>query len=115
MLNPRPIEIWLVKFPFSDLTSTKVRPALVLAVHREEVIILGIFSKIPVGNLRATWVLMKENHPEFSHTGLKKSSLVRADKIATVNKSVFQKKLGTLPADIIALVQEALKKSLNIP
>jgi len=47
MLNPKPGEIWLVRFPFSDLTSTKVRPAPVLATHRQDVIILGIFSKIP--------------------------------------------------------------------
>jgi len=44
-ISPKPGEIWLVKFPFSDLTSAKLRPALILAVHREEVIILGIFSK----------------------------------------------------------------------
>ena len=28
MLNPKPGEIWLVRFPFSDLTSTKVRGCL---------------------------------------------------------------------------------------
>jgi mRNA interferase MazF len=47
-------------------------------------------------------------------TGLKKTSLIRADKIATVNKTVFVKKLGTLPIDIIPLVQLALKKALNL-
>ncbi|HYW21353.1 MAG TPA: hypothetical protein VE956_19045 [Nodularia sp. (in: cyanobacteria)] len=58
MTKPKTLEIWLVRFPFSDLTSTKLRPALVLAEHREELIILGIFSKIPVGKLRETWVLI---------------------------------------------------------
>lgn len=54
MTKPKPLEIWLVRFPFSDLTSTKLRPALVLASHREELIILGIFSKILAGELRET-------------------------------------------------------------
>jgi hypothetical protein len=60
MMKPKVLEIWLVRFPFSDLTSTKLRPALVLAVHREELIILGIFSKIPAADLRETWVLISD-------------------------------------------------------
>jgi mRNA interferase MazF len=114
MKKPKPLEFWLVRFPFSDLTSTKLRPALVIAVHREEWIILGVFSKIPVEELRETWVLIDSNHPEFLQTGLKKTSLIRTDKIATVNESVFQQQLGVLPLDMKFLVQEALKKSLNI-
>lgn len=114
MTKPNPTEIWLVRFPFSDLTSTKLRPALILAVHRDEFIILGIFSKIPVDNLRDTWVLIDENHPEFSQTGLKKQSLIRTDKIATVSESVLQKRLGILPSDVQILVEEALKKALGI-
>ncbi|WP_306343380.1 MULTISPECIES: type II toxin-antitoxin system PemK/MazF family toxin [Microcystis] len=54
-------------------------------------------------------------HPNFSQTGLKKTSVIRTDKIATVNQSVFQQKLGILPSDILNQVQTALKKSLNIP
>lgn len=114
MSNPETSEIWLVRFPFSDLTATKLRPALILAVHREEQIILGIFSKIPHGEWRETWVIVSENHSDFSQTGLKKTSVIRADKIATVNQSVFQQKLGILPSDILNQVQTALKKSLNI-
>ena len=114
MNNPQAREIWLVKFPFSDLTSTKLRPALILAVHREEVIILGIFSKIPTGSLRNTWVIIPDNHSQFTQAGLKKTSLIRADKIATVSKSVFQRKLGILSTDLSSKVNEALKISLNI-
>ena len=112
--NPKPGEIWLVKFPFSDLTANKLRPALILAIHREEVIIVGIFSKIPTGNLRNNWVLIEESHPQFLQTGLKKTSLVRTDKIATVSKLVFQRKLGTLSVDFLIKVKEALKISLNL-
>ena len=107
-------EIWLVRFPFSDLTSTKVRPALVIAVHREELIILGIFSKIPTVELQETWVLIPEDHPDFLATGLKKTSLIRGDKIATVNQSVFMKQLGTLSPQLLGEIKQALKKSLDI-
>ena len=65
--QPNYSEIWLVRFPFSDLTSTKLRPALVIARHRQELIILGIFSKIPSGNLRDTWVLLPDNYPDRTY------------------------------------------------
>jgi mRNA interferase MazF len=111
---PKIREIWLVAFPFSNLTTVKLRPALVIATHRQEAIILGIFSKIPVGKFSETWVLIDEHHLEFKETGLKKTSLIRADKIATVNEFVFHKKLGSLSINLMDKVNSALKKSLNL-
>lgn len=70
---------------FRTCLSKKVRPALILTVHRKEAIILGIFSKVTNSNLHTTWVLMSEEHPDFLQTGLKNTSLIRADKIATVS------------------------------
>ncbi|MTJ15043.1 type II toxin-antitoxin system PemK/MazF family toxin [Anabaena sp. UHCC 0187] len=113
-MKPKINEIWLVSFPFSDLTSNKLRPALVIAIHRDEVIILGIFSKIPDDDLRETWVLVSDKNNEFKQTGLKKSSLIRADKIATVNKSVFQQRLGILSSELMGKANLALKISLNL-
>ncbi len=115
MPKPKPGEVWLVRFPFTELTSTKVRPALVLADHRQDLIVLGIFSKVPAGALPETWVLIEETHPEFGQTGLKKTSSLRAEKIATVYESVFQRQLGRLPSDMMEQVQKALKKALRIP
>jgi len=114
MSKPQPGEIWLVRFPFSDLTAAKLRPALILAIHREEVIIAGIFSKIPAGGLQNSWVLIQDSDAQFAQTGLKKTSLIRADKIATVSTSVFQRKLGNLSPDLSIKVQKALKIALNL-
>ena len=96
MPKPQPGEIWLVRFPFSDLASAKLRPALILAIHGEEVIIVGIFSKIPVGGLQSSWVLIQDSDAQFLQTGLKKTSLIRADKIATVEYIGFSKKTRQL-------------------
>jgi len=114
VMKPKVNEIWLVAFPFSDLSSNKLRPALVIAIHREEVIILGIFSKIPDGDLRETWVLVSEEDDDFQETKLKKSSLIRCDKIATVNQSIFQKRLGILSSQLMGKVNLALRISLNL-
>ncbi|MBI4531048.1 MAG: type II toxin-antitoxin system PemK/MazF family toxin [Candidatus Latescibacteria bacterium] len=113
-LKPKRGEIWLVRFPFTDLTSTKLRPALVLAVHGKDSIVMGIFSRVPVGRLSKTWVLIEDSHPAFPQIGLRKASLLKAEKIAVVHESVFQRKLGNLPPDIMVQMQDALKKALLI-
>ena len=114
MLNPKPGEIWLVRFPFSDLTSTKVRPALVLATHRQDVIILGIFSKIPSGISEKTWVLIDDCQNYFTQTGLVKTSILRAEKIATAHQSTFQRALGAIPKELQSKITIALQQALNL-
>lgn len=114
MQKPKRGEVWLVRFPFTDLSSTKVRPALVIAVHGGDIIVLGIFSQAPAIVPHETWVLIEDQHPAFPQTGLKKASLLKAEKIAVVHEAIFQKKLGNLPPDILAQTQKALKKSLHI-
>ena len=114
MPGPERGEVWLVRFPFTDLSTTKLRPALALAFHSEDVIVMGIFSRVPDVVFRETWLLVEETHPEFSLTGLKKTSLLKAEKIAVVHESVFQRRLGRLPFDIMQGVTPALKKALQI-
>ena len=62
MMMPKRGEIWLVRFPFSDLTSVKLRPALVWAIHGEDVILIGIFSRIPDRTKRKTWIVIEKQH-----------------------------------------------------
>ncbi len=114
MPKPKRGEVWLVRFPFTDLSSMKLRPALVVAVHGEDAIVVGIFSRMPTGAIKATWVLVEETHPRFSATGLKKSSVIKAEKIAVVHEPVLQQRLGRLPSDLMQQVQVALKKALSL-
>ena len=114
MMMPKRGEIWLVRFPFSDLTSAKLRPALVWAIHGEDVILIGIFSRIPDRTKRKTWIVIEEQHPGYRKAGLKKTSLIRAEKIAVVHKSVFQKKLGKLSVSLMEDIEKALKSALKM-
>lgn len=103
-----------MRFPFTDLTSTKLRPCLVWAAHGQDVVVLGLFSRVPAGALRRTWVLVEDHHAQFRGTGLKQTSLLRAEKIAVVHQSVFQRRLGRLPQDLMARTERALKAALHI-
>ena len=74
-------DVVLVRFPFTDLHATKLRPAVILAVHGEDVVAVGIFSTLP-DVLKDTWLLLEAHHPHFPQTGLKKRSVVKAEKVA---------------------------------
>ena len=49
-------EIWLVRFPFTDLSSTKVRPAVVWAVFGEDAVVVGVFSRAPARPQKALYL-----------------------------------------------------------
>jgi mRNA interferase MazF len=102
----------VVRFPFTDLHTTKLRPAIVISAFGEDVIVVGVFSRVLPGPLRDTWLLIPERASYFAQTGLKKSSLVKAEKIAIIHRSVLYRKIGSVPAEIMAQIGEKLKKAL---
>ena len=112
--QPKRSEIWLLRFPFTDLTSSKVRPALIISEHGDDFIVLGIFSRIPSGTLRETWVLLDSQAADFNQTGLMRTSLVKTEKIAVIHRSVLQNKLGNVTPDVMSTIEVALKKALKL-
>jgi mRNA interferase MazF len=83
-------DIILVPFPFTDLSSAKIRPALVLAIPdttKLDVIVCFISSKIC--NSTDFGAMLKPSKTN----GLKVQSLVRFDKIATLDRRII---LGTI-------------------
>lgn len=109
----KPGSVVLVNFPFTNLQSSKVRPALVLATKGDDVIILGIFSKAPE-ELRESWIKVDEFSPEFHLTGLKKTSIIKTEKIAVLHRSIIRKELGSLPPELFEQVKRTLLKTLEI-
>lgn len=82
----------LIPFPFTDLTGSKKRPALILIAGNLDVTVSFISTQLHWKE--PTDLLLQPN----STNGLKKSSLVRISKIATIDKSLAIGKLGNLDA-----------------
>ncbi len=108
-------KIFLVPFPYDDLSATKVRPALCLTNPigtRRHVLLAYITSRIP-SNLLQTDIVLDTTHPDFAATGLRQPSTIRLHQLATVSTVVIQRKLGELSSDTQARITEKLYKWLR--
>jgi len=81
-------KIVLVPFPFTDLTASKLRPALVINENENDVILAFISSKIPT-SFSISDIFLTRTHTGFTATGLKGDSVIKLDKIATVIKKLI--------------------------
>jgi len=87
--------IVLVHFPFTDLSSTKLRPALVIHSGADDVIVAFISSRVP-SRKTDYCVLIAEDDPAFAQTGLKMASVIRFDKIATLSRDLVEGGIGRI-------------------
>jgi len=102
-------DILLIPFPFTNLSGSKLRPAVVLAESSLDITVNFITAQLH--SQEPTDVMLKPN----STNGLKKASLIRTSKIATLDKSLARGFLGNIsPAEILDLNQK-LKIVLNLP
>lgn len=117
MANPSTTKgkIVLVPFPFDDLSSTQVRPAVCLTNpvgQYEHIILTFITSKVPT-QLMETDVVLDTNHPDFTASGLRKASTIRLDHLITVRKSIIRRELGTLSSGTQDEIFQKLCKLLS--
>ena len=85
-------DIVLTPFPFTDLSATKIRPAVVVAeVGMHDWIVCEVTSS---RQLRKPFIAIVPS--DMARGSLKSPSRVRPDRLATLNDSVFVKTLGQL-------------------
>jgi mRNA interferase MazF len=109
----QPGDVVLVRFPFTDLTTTKVRPAVVLATHRLDLTIVGIFSG-PQPPTQLSWIVLLDQDPAFPQTGLKATSTIKPERIAVIERSAVIRKLGALSPYQMDQVKSAVRRVLNL-
>lgn len=106
----KPGDVVLLPFPFTDLSTTKQRPAVVISSEgfnsrHPDVVVLAITSQIPTA-------LSQEEHRLSSEdqrlAGLPKPSIVKCSKLLTIDQRLIRKTLGRLPAPTLAQLKQRL-------
>ena len=101
-------DILLIPFPFTDLTGQKNRPALLLITTGTDITVAFITSQIK-------WQDEHDLKLEPStENGLKKTSLVRLSKLATIDNELVIGKLGNLTETEIQQLNKNLIKLLQL-
>lgn len=95
----------LVPFPFTDLSGTKVRPAVVVShkLSGDDIIVTFISTKR--SRTEKFDVLVMPNQSN----GLKAASTVKCTKLATLDKKIILGKLGELSKNDFSRVSQKLK------
>ena len=109
-------KVVLVPFPFEDLSTIKVRPAVCLTdptgLYRH-VILAFITSRIPVTLLESD-VVLDSGQTDFATTGLRMSSTLRLYRLITVTTTLIRRELGELSLRIQDEVAEKLCKLFSL-
>lgn len=106
-------DIILIPFPFSDQTTTKRRPAVIISSNAynntsSDIVIMAITSQI-----ERTFEIGECLINDWQGSGLLKPSAIKPA-ISTIEQKLILKKLGTLsPEDLISM-ENALKELLDL-
>lgn len=106
----KPGEIVLVRFPFSDLESSKKRPALVLSQSNVTARVGVVTIAMVTSKIEGLKFPGDHRLQDWESAGLLHPSLVRMSKIATVENDLIDKSLGRLSARDIESLRAVFKK-----
>ena len=113
MVAAEPGVVVLVRFPFSDLSSSKLRPAVVLAHAGGQDWILCQVTSNPYGDPAAVALI----GASFAWGGLGRDSVARPGKLFTASQSLFVKAVGRLTAtahgELVSHVVEVLRSGVR--
>ncbi len=101
-------EIAIVPFPFTDLSSVKQRPVLILSNslyndRNEDIITCGITS-----NLKDALHSVVIYNREMETGNIPKTSRIKVDKLFAIEKSLVRKRIAKVNNEIMEEVKEEL-------
>ena len=106
-------DIVLIPYPFTDLTTVKKRPVLVLSnknynSNSDDIVTCGITSQ-----LKDDKFSIVISQKDLSAGSLPKTSRIKTDNIFTLEKSLVVKKIGKVNKDVIKQVKYHIAKLME--
>ncbi len=108
----------LVRYPFTDLSGSKIRPAIIISptkflIESKDVLCAFISSSLP-DPLLSSDIIINSSDPDFTRTGLKRTSVLRTHKLALLSKELVFSKLGDISVAFEKKMNERLKIAIGI-
>ena len=96
----KPGDIVLIRFPQADLLAGKFRPALIIATApgRHPDLLLALISSNTQQAVPKFDEIIYSTDADYAGTGLKTASVIRLARLATVESSVINARLGQISA-----------------
>jgi len=109
-------DVVLVPFPFTDLTTEKLRPAVIISLDPQgiDVIIAFISSVVCPGELSETDYVLRHDDADFVKTGLKKTSTFRMTKLLTIERTRIIRRLGKVSPPIQKELDIRLRQAVGL-
>lgn len=106
-------DVVLVPFPFSDQTTTKKRPAVIISSSRYNNLSQDILIMAVTGQTEKPFEIGECLIKNWKEAGLLKPSAIKSA-ISTIEQKLVLKKLGKLSTDDLTSLNAALKDLLEI-
>ena len=111
-------DVVLIRSPFTDLSSTKVRPAVIISndsynAQQNDVVLILMTSN--VSRVSPDDYILDASDPEFDDTGLKHASGFRVGKIQTLDKKLINCRLGFVGSNTLSKIEDRLRNLLQLP
>jgi mRNA interferase MazF len=106
-------EIVMIPVPFSDLAASKKRPVLVVSndaynAESQDMIVAAITSNLTQKGVRIT-------NSDMVSGELPKPSVIRADKIYTLDQGIAAKRIGKISVAVQNSVRKAINRLVELP
>ena len=107
-------DVVLLPFPFTDLTTAKQRPAVVISsdafnTRQRDAIVLALTSQLPSLPNPEDYRLTEEDQ---RLAGLPKPSMAKCGKLLTIDQRLIRKTLGRLPPHTLHHLTQRLQSLL---
>ena len=113
MVSPSEGSVVLVRFPFSDLSSSKLRPAVVIASAGRDDWILCQVTSNPYSDTTSVQI----TDSNFETGSLQRISYARPARLFTANSSLIETEVGKLNAvafnDVVSAVIDILQMAMK--
>lgn len=117
-MKPKRGEIWLVQYPFTDLSAQKRRPAAVVSRDRDNQRLSNAIL-VPISSALERWdadteVFVAANSDTGRAAGLRMDSLIRCRGVMSLHCRFLAKRIGCLTETALGEVEQALRRALGM-